>query len=220
LLAELRARGWEVHGTELSAVSASYARSLGIPVLQSAVEDAPFVDASFDVITMFHVLEHLTDPKRALFRLYRLLRPGGLLIVEVPNIGSWYARVFGDVWFHYDVPRHLYHFSRDTLGKMMVEPGFELLKETTRNVQYDAFGAVQSFLNKLLRRRNLLNDFNTGELRLADLLRGPGALRDVGALVVSQVTLMLGFPVLALASILTSPWIEGGTLRYIARRPA
>lgn len=220
LLAALRDAGWEVCGTELSEVSGRYARSRGIPVHQVPVEDAPLEDGSFDVVTLFHVLEHLTDPKRSLARIRALLRPDGFLVVEVPNIGSWYARAFGDIWFHYDVPRHLYHFDPATLRRMLETSGFAIERQTTRNLQYDAFGAVQSALNAVLRRRNLLNDFNTGEVVARDLLSGGRPVRDMGALAVSQIALGIGFPLLALAGILASPWVDGGTLRCVARLKA
>jgi SAM-dependent methyltransferase len=206
LLAQLRDAGWKVEGTELSEVSSRFARSLGVNVFQGPVQEAPVPAESFDVVTLFHVLEHLTDPKGALAHICRLLRPGGSLVVEVPNIGSWYARLFGDLWFHYDVPRHLYHFNRVTLRRMLVESGFDVVTETTRNFQYDAFGAVQSALNRVLHKRNLLNNFNTGELRFSDLLHGPNPVRDVIALAVSQVALGIGFPLLVVASAITIPW--------------
>jgi 2-polyprenyl-3-methyl-5-hydroxy-6-metoxy-1,4-benzoquinol methylase len=220
LLLRLRDAGWDVHGTELSEISSRYARGQGLPVHQVAVEQAGFEPQSFDLVTMFHVLEHLTDPRHTLEHLWALLRPGGFLVVEVPNIGSWYARFFGDHWFHYDVPRHVYHFNRSTLERMLNASGFDLVSMTTRNVQYDAFGAVQSALNMILRRPNLLNDFNTRELRFAEIFHGATPVRGLCALAASQIALLVGFPVLALTSVLGSPWVDGGTLRYVARRPS
>lgn len=218
LLAGLRNLGWKVYGTELSEVSSQYAQSQGITVYRSNVEDCGFTPGAFDLITMYHSLEHLTQPLHTLAYLHTLLRPGGRLVVEVPNIGSWYARVFGEAWFHFDVPRHLFHFSSATLRRLLETAGFEILSTQTHNTQYDAFGAVQSALNKVLRHKNLLNDFNTGETTLRELGNGPDAGRNLSALAISELALGLGFPLLASLSVALSAVAEGGTLRYIATR--
>jgi ubiquinone/menaquinone biosynthesis C-methylase UbiE len=69
----------------------------------------------FDVITLWHVLEHLPDSLRVLERAHKLLRPGGWIVISVPNFSSLQARLFGRYWYAIDVPRHLYHFSPNSL---------------------------------------------------------------------------------------------------------
>ena len=219
LLHGLQRHGWTVSGTELSEASGAHARSIGVPVFTGPVEDAPFAAQSFDLITLFHVLEHLPRPQHTLAVLFGLLRPGGTLIVEVPNIGSWYARFFGDDWFHYDVPRHLFHFDPATLSRTLNGAGFVIAETSTRNLQYDAFGAVQSLLNRLLAKPNLLNNFNTGQVSLRDLWTDENRLSNLGALALSQAVLAIGFPSFAAFGVITSPWIQGGTLRFVARKP-
>ena len=218
LLRGLQERGWEVVGTELSEVSSRFAAGLGIPVHRVCLEEYPGTPGNFDVITLYHSLEHMVDPLRTLKAAHRLLRPGGYLVVEVPNFGSWYARLFRGAWFFLDVPRHLYHFTPHTLGRLVDAAGFRIARETLHNTQYDAFGAVQSLLNMALRRQNLLNDYNTGEVSLAELWRGPGRLRSMGALAVSLGALGVGFPVFALVALLLRRWVDGGTLRIVATR--
>lgn len=218
LLKELQARGWDVAGTELSSVSSAYARSIGLPVKTCSVQEAGFEPGSFDLITLFHVLEHLTDPGGVLASLHVLLKADGVLIVEVPNIASWYARAFGDEWFHLDVPRHLYHFDRNTLTTLIERKGFCIERIDTRNLQYDAFGVVQSALNKVLDSPNLLNNFNTKQLRFADIWRSGKRARLLGQLAFSELALGIGFPLFAAVSLLTPPSIEGGVLRVIARK--
>lgn len=215
----LRERGWQAFGTELSETSSSYAHSHGLTVYTSTVEAAPFDAESFDLITLFHVLEHLPRPQDTLTTLSRLLRPGGSLLIEVPNIGSWYARVFGDDWFHYDVPRHLFHFNPDTLRRIISNAGFTITRTDTHNLQYDAFGAVQSALNRLLAKPNLLNNFNTKQTTLGELWAGKGPLGNVAALAFSELALAIGFPLMAAAGLVLSPWVDGGTLRFLARKP-
>lgn len=215
----LRERGWQVFGTELSEISSGHARSLGLTVYTNTVENAPFEAGTFDLITLFHVLEHLPRPQDTLATLFPLLRPGGTLLIEVPNIGSWYARFFGDDWFHYDVPRHLFHFNPATLRRIISNAGFFITRSDTRNLQYDAFGAVQSFLNRVLDKPNLLNNFNTKQTTFSELWADRQRINNVGALAVSELALAIGFPVMALAELALSPWVDGGTLRFLARKP-
>lgn len=123
-LREARERGWTVEGIELSRSAVAYARErFGLPVRQGALDEIALPDAAFDVITMWHVLEHLPDPLAALRQAARALRPGGLLLLAVPNIGSLEARLFGRRWYSLDAPRHLYHFSPETLRALLERAG-------------------------------------------------------------------------------------------------
>lgn len=90
-----------------------------------AVDDAGWADASFDVVTLYHCLEHLPDPVGALRTARRLLRPGGALVVEVPNFGALWRRVFGRFWFPLLVPQHLVHFERSTLRAALRRAGWD-----------------------------------------------------------------------------------------------
>ena len=82
---------------------------------------------SFDVITFWHVLEHLPHPRRVLRRVRELLRPGGWLIVSLPNLSSLQARVFRRHWYAFDdVPRHLFHYSPGSLSLLQDQEGFEV----------------------------------------------------------------------------------------------
>jgi 2-polyprenyl-3-methyl-5-hydroxy-6-metoxy-1,4-benzoquinol methylase len=215
LLADLRDSGWQVTGTELSEESSRQAISLGLDVRTTTVAEANLPPSHFDLITLFHVLEHLRDPRHELETLKRLLRPGGLLVVEVPNISSWYARTFGDAWFHFDVPRHLFHFNATTLTSIVKKCGFKVISLATHNVRYDAFGVVQSLLNLFIERQNLLNNLLTKQVTVAELWGDPKRIRTMAALTASEIALVVGFPLVALAGVLTSPWIEGGSLRII-----
>ena len=110
-----RRAGWDVVGIEFEpSLAEASSRRYGVPVV---VGDAVSADVRgpFDVITMWHVLEHLPDPGSALARAAGLLRPGGTLIVSVPNNDSLQARLGGDDWLHLDIPRHIYHFTPGSL---------------------------------------------------------------------------------------------------------
>ncbi|BCA54236.1 putative SAM-dependent methyltransferase [Nitrospira sp. KM1] len=131
-LRTLEEQGWRVAGIEISPVAAEHARALVTgPIHTGTLETAPFSAGSFDLVLMSHSLEHLPSPVDALGRVHRLLADGGLLIVVVPNEQSFEARLFGRWWFHWDPPRHFYHFNRRTLSDALAHAGFRVEKIRT-----------------------------------------------------------------------------------------
>jgi 2-polyprenyl-3-methyl-5-hydroxy-6-metoxy-1,4-benzoquinol methylase len=121
-----QAHGYIPHGMDISAKAVEIAhRQYGYTARQGEIGSRIWDDCHFDFITMFHVLEHLRDPKEALRYAGQLLRPGGLLIIQVPNISSLQARVFKNRWYGLDVPRHLINFTPKALGILLQEMGFE-----------------------------------------------------------------------------------------------
>lgn len=104
----MRRLGWSTQGVEPSAYAANYARSrFGLEVYEGLVEDAGLPAASFDAITLWDVLEHVHEPRPVLDELARLLRPGGVLVMSLPNPDSLEARLLGPSWLGWDLPRHL-----------------------------------------------------------------------------------------------------------------
>lgn len=104
----MRRMGWQVSGIEPSEPAARYARErFGLEVFSGLLEEAPYPAASFDAITLWDVLEHVHDPRRTLADLARLLRPGGLLVLSLPNPDSLEARFLREHWLGWDLPRHL-----------------------------------------------------------------------------------------------------------------
>lgn len=115
--------GWDVAGIELDAAAAAKARTVTPAIFEGDPLDASFAPASFDVITSFHVVEHLPRPREALRRMLEWLAPGGLMIVEVPNIGGVGGRLFGRYWSGLDFPRHLTHFAPATMHALVRRAG-------------------------------------------------------------------------------------------------
>ena len=111
----LQERGHKVHGLETSSAARKMAMAKGIEVYSSWEE---LKNKSFQVITMWHVLEHLEDPSESLRQLSDCLEPGGVLLIAVPNFRSYDAKKFGAYWAAYDVPRHLWHFSSKTIQRL------------------------------------------------------------------------------------------------------
>jgi SAM-dependent methyltransferase len=172
LLRAFQRRGWEVLGTELGEAAAAYPRDvLGLPVRVGRLDELRFPDGHFDAVTLWHVLEHTSDPAATLSEVARILKPGGWCMVGVPNFDSPESRLCRDRWFHLDVPRHLTHFTPVTLRSAMAAAGLPVSRVSGFALEYDHFSFVQSGLNRLGLRPN----------RLYDLLRGRGAkvLKDV-----------------------------------------
>jgi SAM-dependent methyltransferase len=124
-LARVRALGWSVCGVEPDAAACAYARTdLGIDVVCGNLEDSHLPERSFDVVTFWHTLEHTTRPLPTLQQAYALLRPGGLIMLEVPNWESTQRCIFGLRWFHLDAPRHRVHFTAHVLRHYLTLAGF------------------------------------------------------------------------------------------------
>jgi 2-polyprenyl-3-methyl-5-hydroxy-6-metoxy-1,4-benzoquinol methylase len=126
-LAAMREKGWDVEGVESDGDAVEYARnSRRLKVTQGDVEDAlgELPPNKFDVVTMWHVLEHAFDPAAALKQIHRVLKPGGVLMLEVPNYASPLVSLFKRYWFPMDIPRHLYQFTPATLKTMLSKAGF------------------------------------------------------------------------------------------------
>jgi len=117
------ALGWQVAGVEVDEAAAAKARRFTARVHAGDLQAAPFAAGEFDLITSFHVLEHVPDPVGAIRRMLGWLAPGGLLVIEVPNAGGLGARLFGRAWSGLELPRHLSHFTPATLARAVEQAG-------------------------------------------------------------------------------------------------
>jgi len=127
LLIAARRRGWEVTGIEFSEWAARTAKEqFGLEVLVGAVESLTLPQKRFDVITAYHVLEHLSDPLKTLEHASRWMKDDGLLVIRLPNLRSFDAWFYQDQWEGWRVPFHFYHFSPKTLKKLLRMAGFRV----------------------------------------------------------------------------------------------
>jgi SAM-dependent methyltransferase len=118
-------QGWQVTGMDSSALAVERLRAeLGIDGVVGSLPHPELAGRRFDVITMWHSLEHVHQPLEVLRAAHELLEPGGQLIVGVPNIASLPFRWFRGDWFGLDLPRHLTHFTPVTLQRMLERAGF------------------------------------------------------------------------------------------------
>lgn len=127
LLDVAAASGFDVHGIDTSA-AAAYKTAERFPgrVMARSIEDARFAGASFDVITMTDVIEHVADPVGLMREVSRVLRPGGLLFIITPDTDSWSHRLLGGQWFQYKY-EHVTYWNRATLERLLAPFGFSIV---------------------------------------------------------------------------------------------
>jgi SAM-dependent methyltransferase len=121
-------RGWTVSGCEPNTWLGAWGkRTYGIDIKPGTLFDQHYADRTFDVVTVWDVLEHTHDPQGLLQECQRVLKPGGLLVVNCPDIGSWISRLMGRHWLML-LSTHLYYFTRQTLGQMLRKVGFMVVR--------------------------------------------------------------------------------------------
>jgi SAM-dependent methyltransferase len=202
-----RRRGWKTIGVEQpQAPAMKRLDELGLRIV-APDEMASIESNSINTVTAWHVLEHLPDPQATFAEVRRILRPDGRFVIEVPNFASWQARLGGPDWFHVDVPRHLLHFDRQSLNRLLDDANFEAQHWGTFSLEYDIFSLTQSLLNKVCDTPNhlfqLLIDHPTSK-PIRDTLLSLALVAPAAAisLVVSLVAPLSG---------------NGGVLRVVAR---
>ncbi len=147
LLGPLADRGFEVHGQEISAEAARGADPRARIAIAMNLKDVGYEAGYFDEVVIWHVLEHLQDPRGTIEEIHRVLAPGGRIAVSVPNFSSFQARATGAGWFHLDLPRHLYHFPLKALERLLVRVGFRVTERHHFSLRQNPFGWIQSWLN-------------------------------------------------------------------------
>ncbi|HRB71372.1 MAG: class I SAM-dependent methyltransferase [Flavobacterium sp.] len=133
-LLEAQSQGWNTIGIEPSEKAKNSAITKGIRFAEALEQ---LEKQSFDVITMWHVLEHVPDLENQIATLKRLLKPNGTIIIAVPNYKSYDANYYGAFWAAYDVPRHLWHFSKTTIEKLFARQNIQLVK--IKPMLFDSF---------------------------------------------------------------------------------
>lgn len=131
-LAIFRAQGWDVYGVDNSQAAIECARKVvGERAQLGDLRTLGFPEQFFDVIHFSHTLEHLFNPLDTLLRARKILTNDGVLVIAVPNTGSFECKIFGRMWTPWDLPRHLYHFDKTTLSLLLQQAGYRVRARRT-----------------------------------------------------------------------------------------
>jgi SAM-dependent methyltransferase len=139
--------GWQASGIEPSRWAVQEAQTRGLRVVQGTLQDAALPEAAFDVITLWDVIEHVMDPRGTVESAYRLLKPGGLIVLHTIDIDSLFARLMGRRW-PWLMEMHLFYFSRRTMRAMLESCGFEVVRDRPQG-RYLRLGYLMSRLRAL-----------------------------------------------------------------------
>ncbi len=205
-VAQARAAGWDAGGLEPSLRGVEGARARGIELTRGDIAGVHVAAGSLDAATLWHVLEHVDDPGAALAQVAGWLRPGGALLVGVPNLASVQARLGGERWYHLDVPRHRTHFTVAGLHALLRRHGLEPVATHHVLAEHNPFGLWQSLVSRATRTPSWLYH----ALKRNAPLRSRDAVVTVAALPL--------VPLAVVAEVLFGVARRGGTVAVVARR--
>jgi 2-polyprenyl-3-methyl-5-hydroxy-6-metoxy-1,4-benzoquinol methylase len=205
-VAAASAAGYRASGIEPSQRGVEAARALGVELRQAAVAQAAVAAGTLDAITLWHVLEHLEDPGGAIAQLAGWLRPGGTLLVGVPNLASLQARLGGERWYHLDVPRHRVHYTPAGLSALLNAHGFTVMRIHHVLLEHNPFGLWQSLVSRV----------STNPSYLYNLLKRNAPWRSTD-LPITLAALPLA-PLAVLAELGAGRCGRGGTIALLATR--
>lgn len=204
--------GHTAHGVEISEEAAAGVDPRAHIRIASDLNQAGYETHSMDVVILWHVLEHLPQPGRTLAEIRRILTPGGRLVLAVPNYASWQSRWAGADWFHLDLPRHLFHFTPDTLSLLLRRNGFANQSVRHFAALQNPFGWLQSWFNRA---------DHSARNSLYSLLHRGGDHEDVREMsgakrLFFKAAFAAGLPVAGAVSLVEAAFRQGGTIAVTA----
>ena len=198
--------GYAATGLEPSARGVAAARGVyAVELERTGIEAAEIAPASLDAISLWHVLEHVEDPGAALRALRGWLAPGGVLLVGVPNLASWQARLGGGGWYHLDLPRHRTHFTPAGLEALLGASGFEVERSHHVLAEHNPLGMWLAAVSRGTRRPSYLYHL----LKRNAPLHSPDLLVTLAALPL--------LPAAAALELIAGLAGRGGTIAVVAR---
>lgn len=209
----LQQRGaFELHGLERPGKAARRAAAApGISLHLGALECMKFPAGHFDVVTLFHVFEHLPNPRETLRTISRILKARGVCILSMPNIASIQARIFKGYWFHLDPPRHVFLMEPDHFVGVAAAHGLICERRLFFSLEQNPYGAIQSALNALTGRRNILYGALKGR-------PGAAGMRQKASLIGQYAFLALALPLACAVDLIESALAAGATVLFVLRK--
>lgn len=202
-LSAMEDRGWTVHGLDADSLAAGSGAHAGLDILP---------EASFDAAVFWRVFGHIQDPATALRECARALKPGGALVMAVPNVKSLQARITGKAWFYLDPRFNAYHYTEANLRLLLAKSGFEVAEVRRFSAEYGPFGLLQSIYNVGGFRRNILyNPLSSASGR------GIGFYVDIVQILT---TLPLTIPIAVILAVVEAWQGNGGVMEIYARKRA
>lgn len=166
-LSGMRNRGWSVYGVEINRAAAELAQSRGLNVFNGVLPKGGFPEESFDYVRASHSFEHITRPHETLDEVYKLLKPDGKFHIAVPNVDSVTAHLFGRNWYHLCAPVHAFHYSAETLERILRMHGFKVTNVVFNSHYAGLLGSAQIWINQKTVRRSFEGRiFNNRGLRV------------------------------------------------------
>ena len=155
--------GYVCDGIEFSSAAAEAGKKkLGLNIVCANFLNYPIPPSTYDIVTLWHVFEHLYEPLKVLSKIKEILVPGGLLVIAVPNFSSIQSKIFKKRWYHLTVPRHLYHYSDVSLKKLVMQSGYTSIDIDYFCYEHNGGGILgslmrlsppgESFTHKLIRK--------------------------------------------------------------------
>lgn len=204
--------GYSCHGIELPGGSAERAKQVeGLQLKVGTLAAEDFAPASLDLVTLWHVYEHLPNPRQMLHMFAQMIKPGGYLVMSLPNIASWQARWFKGRWFHLDPPRHLFFQDSATIVKQLESIGFESVAFSSFSLEQNLFGFQQSLLNLCMSEREVLYELLKGNPGVRQRYSWLSRWGQIGFFLASA-------PVALLLALMEAGVGKGGTMELTFRR--
>ena len=151
--------GWSASGIERTPEMATQAQeNCKGSIIYETLDAVPYEDY-YDLIILFNVLEHLDNPNHYIKKCNALLNISGRLIIVVPNFSSYQRLIFNKNWFHLDPPRHLFHFTNESLAMILEKNNMIIEKNSFISFEHDPIGWIESFINTLSSNKNLLTRY-------------------------------------------------------------
>jgi SAM-dependent methyltransferase len=154
-LREMRDKGWDSYGVEINLVAAELGRKkAGLNITAGTLRQADFPEDFFDYVRANHSFEHTSCPSETLVEIRRILRPGGRLLIGVPNVAGLNAKIFGQYWWYLGAPVHPFTYSVRTLTQLLEKQQFEIVKVTYNSDYSGILGSSQIWANRTNGRKS------------------------------------------------------------------